>query len=125
MAKRERRRGTSYIYALVDPRTGIIRYVGKTTNPSFRLEGHLRDRRRCERVKWLRELKHANLEPVMVILEVVHAPVRWQDREVFWIAMGRELGWDLTNVADGGDAPAPPSRKGPPPQSRRMNSIRI
>lgn len=124
--RKARKRGkTNYIYALADPRTGIVRYVGKTNDPQFRLEGHLRDKRNCARVKWLRELVSLGLQPQMIILEIIHPPLSWQDAEIWWIATGRERGWDLTNVSDGGEGPGPKGRNLPPPQRRRMSQVKI
>jgi hypothetical protein len=38
----------------------------------------------------------------MRVLEVATATT-WENRERFWIAHGRELGWELFNLTDGGD----------------------
>ncbi len=34
-----------YIYALIDPRTGDVRYIGKTLRLQKRMQEHLRDQR--------------------------------------------------------------------------------
>lgn len=34
---------TTFIYALVDPRDGVIKYVGKSYDPQERLKGHFKN----------------------------------------------------------------------------------
>jgi hypothetical protein len=43
----------AYIYALMDPRTGEMRYIGSTTDPRRRLQGHLADARAHHRLRSL------------------------------------------------------------------------
>lgn len=91
-----------YIYGLKDPRTGEIRYVGKTVNPSSRFSFHMagNDVNRHKQ-NWLTGLKREGVKPEMVILEVTDED-RWEGREKYWIAKGRKDGWPLTNIAEGG-----------------------
>jgi hypothetical protein len=54
--------------------------------------------------KWIRELlANAHRAPTMVVLE--DAAGKWRERERWWIAFGRRLGWPLTNATEGGDGP--------------------
>lgn len=93
---------TTKIYGLTDPRTGIVRYIGKSDDPVLRLKGHLVDHGKCHRTNWLQELIRAGLRPGVVILEEV--PVtEWQDAERWWIKHFREQEYLLTNSTDGGD----------------------
>lgn len=96
---------TNYIYGLRDPLTREIRYVGKSTQPIFRLRGHLKDAKeaRTHKQRWLRQLEEKGLAPELVILEEVKAPRTWQQAEREWIAKGKEMGWPLTNLTDGGE----------------------
>ena len=96
---------TTFIYGLCDPRTGTLRYVGKSNNPVKRLERHLREARTlrsCHRHDWLASLLTAGVKPVISILEECAAP-KWAEREQFWIAFHRAAGCDLVNNSDGGE----------------------
>jgi hypothetical protein len=93
---------TTAIYALIDPRTGLIRYVGKANDPKRRLADHLRDTRDCHRVRWIQALVRDNLQPELTILEIV-ADAHWQTAEQRWIETLRAQGIPLTNATDGGD----------------------
>lgn len=74
------------IYALIDPRTGEPRYVGKTSAPLKRLAGHLSDARcggKSPKAHWLRELLASGLAPEMQVLEEVE-PGDWRAAEQRW-----------------------------------------
>lgn len=80
------------IYALVDPRDGLHRYVGRSRNPKQRYGAHVAIcspwRRPENRRKdaWIRELHALGLRPLLVILEscaVMKAPAaeeKWIER---------------------------------------------
>lgn len=80
------------------------RYVGKTSHVlSKRLSEHLASARRGEknhRANWLRSMIQNGLSPSIGLLE--ECGENWIEREVFWIAEGRRLGWKLTNGNGGG-----------------------
>lgn len=92
----------SLVYGLVDPRTGFVRYIGRSSHGLRRPEGH---RYHLDEVnhkaRWLRQLKAVGLEYGIVVLEIV-SPEFLDDAECFWIAQAKGLGWPLTNVAVGG-----------------------
>ena len=92
----------SYIYGLKDPRDGLVYYVGKSNNPDARLAQHLEKRQNKRKVAWLDALEAEGLTPELVILETVERK-DWKEQERYWIALGREEGWPLTNIKDGGD----------------------
>lgn len=93
---------TTFIYALVDPRTQQIRYVGKANDPQHRLRDHLREKRKSYKNSWIKELRDNGLVPELQIVEEV--PVtNWMERERYWIAYYRDLGMALVNGTDGGD----------------------
>jgi hypothetical protein len=57
------------IYAMVDPRDEVIRYVGKTTRPlHVRLASHFSRPTNEEMSEWLTDLKTLGLKPKMVSL---------------------------------------------------------
>lgn len=93
------------IYALTDPVTGEIRYIGKANDAAKRLKSHLRDacRRRTPVYAWVRKLVAAGQAPGLVVLAEC-APEQWQELEVALIAEHRR-GGRLLNVADGGEEP--------------------
>ena len=92
-----------YIYGLICPRSGQIRYIGKSIRPKDRLNDHMNDRSKCHRVNWLSSLREDGLKPSLAILEIVPRGESWQDRERHWIAHGLLSGWPLTNNTSGGD----------------------
>lgn len=105
------------IYALMDPRTEEIRYIGKTSQTlRHRRMKHLTDARRRKGtylLHWLRQLQNEGLEPDMLLLGTC-AESRWREVERAWIAYGRAQGWPLTNSTEGGEGlcdPAPYVRR--------------
>jgi hypothetical protein len=95
------------IYALIDPRTDEVRYVGFTCRDlSDRLYGHVKVAKEgynahCSR--WIRQLLSLDIEPHIMLLEKISMRFTWQEREKFWIRKGKRLGWQLTNMTEGGD----------------------
>ncbi len=60
------------IYALIDPRSGDVRYVGRTENTKARYLQHVTPNRGSRAVQaWVRELKCANLLPTLHELHTV------------------------------------------------------
>lgn len=92
-----------FIYALIDPDTAKIRYIGKSIRPKQRLQNHMNEASNCHRSHWLQSLKKAGKTPHQVILQELDDDVHWQSYEIAWIKHGREMGWPLTNNTDGGD----------------------
>jgi group I intron endonuclease len=93
----------SYIYGLFDE--SGIRYIGIAVNPRHRLKHHLNPNNRTSRShrhNWLNAMSAAGKTPTMLILEECAESQR-ESRERAWIAVGRSLGWNLTNTTDGGD----------------------
>ncbi len=94
---------TIYIYALKDPTTNEIRYVGKTNNPTNRYAGHLSDKNnRLHKTRWINTLKENGLLPVIEILECASRD-NWKERERYWIKKCRSEGANLTNISIGGE----------------------
>lgn len=89
--------GRVYIYALLDPRDGDIRYIGKTNNPRLRYKQHLKSDKSLEFVAWWREILDAGESVVMYILfESDLESVYWD--ELTAIAQMQEYGFDLFNI---------------------------
>ena len=95
---------TVFIYALCDPITGILRYIGMSENPKKRFGHHLCRARRGEKThkdNWIRSLSSP---PKLRILKAVPES-EWQEWEIRYIRCARALGFDLVNTTDGGEAP--------------------
>lgn len=93
------------IYGLADPRTGQIRYVGKSSSGLKRPQAHAKPselKGRTHKVRWIRELQAEGLTYGVQVLSVCE-PDDLDDAEIFCIAYGRHQGWPLTNATDGGD----------------------
>lgn len=96
---------TTFIYALIDPRTGAYRYVGKADNPKRRLQRHLQPRQLqadTHKTAWLLRLLRTGRHPIMNILEEVPTS-SWAEAEKRWIRYFLDCGDDLTNGTAGGD----------------------
>lgn len=94
------------VYALRDPRTDRIRYIGKANDLEARLTSHLRDarRRRTPVYDWIRSLMRKGLVPRIELLEQAEES-SWKAAEVRLIAQHRASNPDLLNLAAGGDQP--------------------
>jgi len=94
------------IYGLIDPRTGIIRYIGKANDSLLRLKSHLRDSktRNTPVYFWIRKLNSIGLHPEIKVLSVV-GKEDWKSEEIKIIKEYKNNGFKLLNVATGGDEP--------------------
>lgn len=92
-----------FIYALIDPETTQIRYIGKSIRPNERMTNHCNIHDGTHKAHWLEGLCKRGLKPIVKILEEMPAHSDWQARERFWIAEGKRQGWPLTNETSGGD----------------------
>lgn len=92
------------IYGVCDPRSGELRYVGKTIHLlRDRLNRHLRDRGQTYRSHWFRQMDRLGLTPDIFEIEVVPSDFCWKETEQFWITYFRSLGCNLVNTSLGGD----------------------
>jgi hypothetical protein len=100
--------GQSVIYVLKCPRTGEVRYVGKTaTELRERLRCHLVDARngKSEKCNWIRSLVTSGLWPIIEVDAVIPDGADWKAIEIERIAFYKAKGCKLTNETDGGDDP--------------------
>ena len=106
MSSQSRSKRATTIYALIDPITKRVRYVGKTVKePSARLSAHMSscDERCYHSARWLSSLKDRGLVPeISVLIKVPHGH-DWSMWERFWISWFRGINPDLTNHTEGGD----------------------
>lgn len=94
------------IYALADPSTDAVRYIGKTNrNVRTRFRAHVNrasKQRHIRSAAWIDGLLLAGFEPRLIVLETVDD--LWEAAERFWIASFRAIGADLLNMTIGGAA---------------------
>lgn len=95
-----------FIYALIDPRTSEIRYVGKTQYQTVevRFKQHLKDSANGKQYRvyrWMRILHNYGLIPTVLVLES-GAGAGVDEAEKRWISWYRPWG-RLTNLTDGGE----------------------
>lgn len=94
-----------FIYGLIDPRDGHLRYVGRTKRRlPVRLNGHIQSARKAADRhvhSWIRGILLSGMKPEIILLEQSDAD-GWVEAEQFWIEYARSLGADLTNIAAGG-----------------------
>lgn len=95
----------TYIYALIDPKTKDIRYIGKADNIKVRYKGHLKKsslRAHTHKNYWLKSLISSNLLPEIKIIATVKE-VSWKYWEIYYINYYKSIGCSLTNTAEGGE----------------------
>lgn len=94
------------IYALVDPRNGEIRYIGKSSIGMKRPARHAHPRGLKEsnyKARWVRQLVAEGLSYHVRVLYQAPVKVGLDEAECFWIRELRERGCRLTNSTSGGD----------------------
>jgi hypothetical protein len=95
-----------YFYALKDPFTNKIRYIGQTVAPGNRLRNHLygaKKYNRSHKERWIMQLIRKNAKPIMEILwEDTLSSKEANELETVFIQSYREEGHDLTNEEDRG-----------------------
>lgn len=96
---------TVFIYGLVCPVAGDIRYIGKAIDPERRLRKHILDARSPKNYnqRWISSLLRNGLSPSVRILCEVPPDIDWRDVEKSYIAHGRSSGLCLTNTSEGGE----------------------
>ncbi len=88
-----------HVYKLIDPKTGNIRYIGKTKNPLFkRLSAHMD----CSSDNvglniWIKSLKESGMKPIIELIEIT-GEHNWCIREQYWIDKFFNDGEKLFNV---------------------------
>ena len=90
---------TTFIYALICPVDGSMKYVGKSNNPEKRLKDHLFDFRCMDlrKAQWIRMLKSVKKKPILIILDEVDI-FDWQFWEDFWSQYFKSHGIVLFNT---------------------------
>lgn len=97
------------VYALVDPRDGMFRYIGKTTKERVRTRAYEHlvqgkgEEQNAKKANWLRKLDRLGLEASLKPLEWFTTEEDAYAAEEQWITTVREqIGNKLTNICEGG-----------------------
>ncbi len=89
--------GAKKIYALIDPRDNLIKYVGCSKQPDKRVKehmSHLYDK--GAKVEWIKGLKRQGFAPrVFVLGEYADNEAKWQEREWFYFFLS--MGYPMLN----------------------------
>jgi len=95
---------TTFIYALCEPNSRTVRYLGKSNSPQRRLKQHMSVSSKCASLlgAWLRELISRNEVPNLVVLSEISIEL-WKKEEKLFIRAGRVLCMNLVNSTDGGE----------------------
>jgi group I intron endonuclease len=95
------------IYALCEPDTGAIRYIGKSSSGLKRARAHeyagnlKRSKGLCR--NWIVSLHNKGLRPLAEVVEYHTNHADLIEAEKFYISYFRSLGFNLTNMTDGGE----------------------
>ncbi len=96
-----------YIYGLICPISGAVRYIGKSIKPEKRLRAHigaaLRHEYKHHTARWIRKLVSEGSAPVLRILQEVKAGEDWREIERAWIKRAIDERWPITNSTAGGE----------------------
>jgi hypothetical protein len=114
--------GKIFVYGLLDPFSGELRYVGKTVRGVKRIKRHqslgetLRGKTHKDR--WALALIRQGRPPSHIVLKYCASDEEAQREEIRMIALFREYGISLTNLTDGGEGG--PGYKWPSDDRRRL-----
>lgn len=97
----------TYIYSLVCPLDGQVKYVGKANDTKGRFRKHksLGDTNtgdNSDKNEWIKTLLDQGLLPILEILEEVDVP-EWKVKEKFYVRQFKENGIKLFNICGGGN----------------------
>lgn len=94
------------IYALKDPVTKEIRYIGKSASGLKRPQEHLKPKeynKHTHKAHWVKSLILRGLQPEIEVLLVLDSGDQLDSEEIRLIAEYRAAGAALTNATDGGE----------------------
>jgi hypothetical protein len=93
------------IYALVDPDSDEVRYIGLSSTGLDRPNEHKKKsnlRGFSHKINWIKSLIERNKMYKIKVIEYVE-PEELNSREMYWIAKYRKHGYNLTNATIGGE----------------------
>jgi len=97
----------TFIYSLVCPLDGQVKYVGKANDPKGRFRKHksLGDTNTGDNTAknvWIKSLLDQGLLPILEIIEEVDV-AEWKTKEKFYVRQFKENGIKLFNICGGGN----------------------
>src|SRR6266404_1076008 len=99
-----------FVYGLIDPRNGELRYVGEAKNMKNRLAKHMTPSQLIgfnHKKNWIKLLKTEGLKPEMIMLEEHPTLKSALEAEIDLVAYFKAIGCDLTNGTEGGEGNIP------------------
>lgn len=88
-----------YVYALCEPETRVLRYIGRSKNPSRRLTDHIQEIKRYDnrKTRWLKQLLENYQIPEIIILEETNKTecAFWEE---YYVDLFRSWNFDLFNT---------------------------
>jgi hypothetical protein len=94
------------IYGLVDPFSGQLRYIGRSSSGLKRPQNHAHPSRlnkdNSHSGAWIRKLKAVNSIYSVVVIQHFTDGAILDKAEIFWIKYFRSMGCPLTNLTEGG-----------------------
>lgn len=95
------------IYGLIDPIDGLIKYIGKTSDLTYRLKNHIKNSLKeksglTKKEAWIKSLHNKNLKPEIIEIDEV-LNKEWGFWEKHYISLYRSWGFELKNMTEGGD----------------------
>lgn len=93
------------VYALIDPISGFIRYIGKTSEAqlAYRIKSHTYTKAKTHKGFWIRSLRQSGLHFEVLVLEHYATHALALEGEQSWISLCRSWNLPLTNATDGGE----------------------
>lgn len=102
-----------FIYALCEPGTRTVRYIGKTGNLKRRLTQHISTKAKTHLGYWVRSLVARGEKPTLVVFREVPEEAG-AEAEMRYIRLARGCQMNLVNSTDGGEGllnPSPETRQ--------------
>ena len=95
----------TFIYALIESGSDVIKYVGKSNHPKRRVQQHICDsiNRKTPKDYWIQSVLKKSKKIDFIILEEVKYE-HWPEREVYWIELYKE---QIKNCCEGGSGGRP------------------
>lgn len=116
---------TIFIYTISDPLTDLVRYVGKTKDPSTRFRKHRTERNKTLKCQWIKSVIKSGMQPIFTIIDEC-SEIDWEQKERFYILLFKSLGAKLTNLMPGGEGgPTMRGRKLTAEQSQKITNAKI
>ena len=114
------------IYCLIDPFTSEIRYVGKTKQKlENRLTKHIHyaKKNNIHVSNWIKTILVRDSKPIIKIIEELPEDIDWRVKEIYYIKLYKSLGFNLTNLTDGGEGQLGYKKIGKPHTQETKNKI--